>query len=279
MQNRPLTYDLHTIYYVECSLYRDVISVFSGLAIAARSNIVMLDSSYHQPLTSKCQRSLVFFLEGPRCRIESIDVFVFTPLPKNVSSLSLSQTAINSLIVLNTQYFTLRTASVQPRFSKGLQREDQRGSQNVPKWLFLRFSALDSLQFTSQLTNRWHVPQFKLTYIKDKVLCRVAIAHLPSPSSKSGNTIKSCLEQALRTSPPLPVISRRLVANFCYQRNIFGEIQGAPVGTHFIDRKELAQARVHAGNQQGIWGSSEYGAYSIVLNGGYVDDDDMGETL
>ena len=113
------------IYYVECSLYRDVIR-----ACNRRTNIVMLDSSYHQPLTSKCQRSLVFFLEGPRCRIESIDVFVFTPLPKNVSSLSLSRTAINSLIVLNTQYFTLRTASPKPRFSKGLQREDQRGSQS-----------------------------------------------------------------------------------------------------------------------------------------------------
>jgi hypothetical protein len=63
------------------------------------------------------------------------------------------------------------------------------------------------------------------------------------------------------------------------QRQIFGEIHGAPVGTHFIDRKELAQSGVHAGYQQGIWGSAEYGAYSIVLNGGYVDDDDMGETL
>ena len=109
------------------------------------TNIVMLDSSHHQPLTSKCQRSLVFFLEGPGCRIESIDVFVCTPLPKNVSYLGLSRTAVKFLIVLNTQYFTLRTASHKPRFSKGLQREDQRGSQNFPEWHFLRFSALDSL--------------------------------------------------------------------------------------------------------------------------------------
>ena len=109
-----------------------------------RTNIVMLDSSYHQPLglNVKMPNEPRFFL-GRTWMSNRIDRrFVFTPLPKNVSSLSLSQTAINSLIVLNTQYFTLRTASVQPRFSKGLQREDQRGSQNFPEWFSFGFRPL-----------------------------------------------------------------------------------------------------------------------------------------
>ena len=99
------------------------------------TNIVMLDSSHHQPLTSKCQRSLVFFLEGPGCRIESIDVFVCTPLPKNVSSPGLSRTAVKFLIVLNTQYFTLRTASlksVQQRAAKG----GSAGISELPRMAF-----------------------------------------------------------------------------------------------------------------------------------------------
>ena len=93
---------------------------------------------------------------------------------------------------------SLAQTSIQQRAAKG----GSAGISELPRMAFVRFSALDSLEFTSQLTNRWHVPQFKVTYIKDKVLssrrdCSSFLPHL----RRSQNTIKSCPERALRTSP------------------------------------------------------------------------------
>jgi len=47
----------------------------------------------------------------------------------------------------------------------------------------------------------------------------------------------------------------------------------------FIDRTDLAAARVHGRPAWGIHGTKTEGAYAIVLNGGYEDDDDRGETI
>ena len=44
-------------------------------------------------------------------------------------------------------------------------------------------------------------------------------------------------------------------------------------------RKACADAGVHTAHFAGIVGSSEFGAYSVVLSGQYEDDEDMGETL
>src|SRR3954462_10839423 len=49
-----------------------------------------------------------------------------------------------------------------------------------------------------------------------------------------------------------------------------------PVGTVFATRAELAAAGVHRATQAGITGAAEQGAESIVLSGGYVDDEDDG---
>ena len=59
----------------------------------------------------------------------------------------------------------------------------------------------------------------------------------------------------------------------------FGEISGIPPGTTFDSRRALAEARVHRPLQAGICGRADVGAESIVLNGGYVDDQDSGDTV
>ena len=56
---------------------------------------------------------------------------------------------------------------------------------------------------------------------------------------------------------------------------VFGHIPGYPVGSRFENRAELAEAGVHRHRQAGISGSASKGADSIVLSGGYEDDQDF----
>jgi len=48
---------------------------------------------------------------------------------------------------------------------------------------------------------------------------------------------------------------------------------------HFYDRGHLAEAGVHGRPLWGIHGTADAGAYAIVLNEGYEDDDDQGKTM
>jgi len=59
----------------------------------------------------------------------------------------------------------------------------------------------------------------------------------------------------------------------------FGEIEGVVVGTEFASRAELAASGIHKPTQAGISGSSTKGADSIVVSGGYEDDEDYGDYL
>jgi putative restriction endonuclease len=60
---------------------------------------------------------------------------------------------------------------------------------------------------------------------------------------------------------------------------VFGYIEGVPVGTTFTDRRALLEAGVHRQLQAGIAGSATEGADSIVVSGGYEDDDDFGDLI
>jgi putative restriction endonuclease len=60
---------------------------------------------------------------------------------------------------------------------------------------------------------------------------------------------------------------------------VFGHIPGYRVGSWFENRAELADAGVHRHRQAGISGSSSQGADSIVLSGGYEDDEDHGGVI
>lgn len=60
---------------------------------------------------------------------------------------------------------------------------------------------------------------------------------------------------------------------------LFGEIEGVVAGTEFASRADLAASGVHRPTQAGISGSSSQGADSIVVSGGYEDDEDYGDYL
>lgn len=59
----------------------------------------------------------------------------------------------------------------------------------------------------------------------------------------------------------------------------FGEIEGVNEGDEFIDRKKLRAAGIHLALVAGIDGNRADGCSSIVLNGGYVDDEDSGNEI
>ena len=59
----------------------------------------------------------------------------------------------------------------------------------------------------------------------------------------------------------------------------FGHIDGHPVGSIYRTRRELHDAGLHAPLQAGISGNAREGADSIVVSGGYVDDEDYGDVI
>ncbi|HFQ5143204.1 TPA: YDG/SRA domain-containing protein [Vibrio vulnificus] len=60
---------------------------------------------------------------------------------------------------------------------------------------------------------------------------------------------------------------------------VFGEIEDVNVGEIFENRAALAKSGIHPPNQAGISGSAKEGADSIVLSGGYEDDEDYGDVI
>lgn len=59
----------------------------------------------------------------------------------------------------------------------------------------------------------------------------------------------------------------------------FGHVPGHPPGSLFEDRHDLAASGVHRARRAGIAGRAGEGATSVVLSGGYVDDEDRGDTI
>jgi putative restriction endonuclease len=60
---------------------------------------------------------------------------------------------------------------------------------------------------------------------------------------------------------------------------MIGEIPGIVAGAQFANRRALYDAGVHRALQKGIVGAAPTGAESIVLSGGYVDDEDNGDEI
>ena len=58
---------------------------------------------------------------------------------------------------------------------------------------------------------------------------------------------------------------------------MFGEVTGVSTGDTYANRRALYDAGVHRALQAGIVGRAADGAESIVLAGGYVDDEDYGD--
>jgi putative restriction endonuclease len=59
----------------------------------------------------------------------------------------------------------------------------------------------------------------------------------------------------------------------------YGQIPGVAIGQQFATREELHRAGVHRPLQAGICGSTTEGAESIVVSGGYEDDQDLGDVI
>ncbi|MGR5251967.1 YDG/SRA domain-containing protein [Vibrio astriarenae] len=59
----------------------------------------------------------------------------------------------------------------------------------------------------------------------------------------------------------------------------FGHILGVEVGDIFESRATLAKVGIHPPTQAGISGGAKEGANSIVLSGGYEDDEDFGDEI
>lgn len=59
----------------------------------------------------------------------------------------------------------------------------------------------------------------------------------------------------------------------------FGNLPDLAEGDEFLDRKSVRAAGIHLALVAGIDGNPKVGASSIVLNGGYVDDEDLGEEI
>ncbi|KAJ7637101.1 PUA-like domain-containing protein [Roridomyces roridus] len=61
---------------------------------------------------------------------------------------------------------------------------------------------------------------------------------------------------------------------------IHGDVPGTSVGLLFADRSDVYASGIHGTIEAGIYRSDDPdGAYSIVLNKGYEDDDDQAETI
>lgn len=60
---------------------------------------------------------------------------------------------------------------------------------------------------------------------------------------------------------------------------VFGEIDGTYIGQTFKNRRELSYSKIHKPTQAGISGSQNEGADSIVVSGGYEDDEDYGNII
>lgn len=60
---------------------------------------------------------------------------------------------------------------------------------------------------------------------------------------------------------------------------VFGHIEGIYEGQNFKNRLEISFSKVHKPTQAGISGSQKDGADSIVVSGGYEDDQDYGDII
>lgn len=60
---------------------------------------------------------------------------------------------------------------------------------------------------------------------------------------------------------------------------VFGHLASVPVGATYPSREAVAAAGVHKPTMAGISGAERDGADSIVVSGGYEDDEDYGNVI
>lgn len=60
---------------------------------------------------------------------------------------------------------------------------------------------------------------------------------------------------------------------------VFGDVPGVLVGTTFASYKDMNASKVHRSSMGGISGLAKVGADSLVISGGYKDDEDQGDII
>ncbi|KAF9911712.1 E3 ubiquitin-protein ligase uhrf1 [Linnemannia zychae] len=75
---------------------------------------------------------------------------------------------------------------------------------------------------------------------------------------------------------PMPTLSTVAKPAERLGMRFVGPIPRVPVGTTWAKRLDVSYAGVHRPTMAGISGQAEVGAESVVISGGYTDDDDMG---
>lgn len=75
------------------------------------------------------------------------------------------------------------------------------------------------------------------------------------------------------------VIDQIAPANQPDLSGFIGPIEGVQIGDRFASYAEMMEAGVHGVSTQGIWSRKGVGVGSIVLNGGYPDDQDHGDVI
>lgn len=82
------------------------------------------------------------------------------------------------------------------------------------------------------------------------------------------------------TAGQLEIINNRAVTSRKSTPPGYGAVLGVDIGTQFLDRRELHNAKVHRPLQAGICGTQRTGgAESICISGGYKDDKDYGDLI
>jgi putative restriction endonuclease len=62
-------------------------------------------------------------------------------------------------------------------------------------------------------------------------------------------------------------------------KRYFGELPGVTIGSYWLTRQEVSKAEVHRPTVGGISGTKAEGADSVVVSGGYEDDQDYGHEI
>jgi len=70
-----------------------------------------------------------------------------------------------------------------------------------------------------------------------------------------------------------------IVSGRTHNPKVYGHIPGIQVGKTWRSREDCSRDAVHGPLRAGIHGTAEDGAYSIVMSGGYEDDDDNGDVF
>ena len=137
------------------------------------------------------------------------------------------------------------------------------------------FSLVDDTGFDPRLTNPTNDPQTKLLNSGD---CRgglspevfTALRDDSKLIDEALNLIEEIIDGTAPNTGPIQVKK---------SGRQFGTIDGVSPGAWFKDRVELYEVGIHRHKEAGIVGGGKEGAESIVISGGYIDDQDFGDVI